>query len=178
MINMSANDGIVNLWELPENEVCVRFSSRLQKLMIKKALEKTKGRYFLAKEINVKPCTIYGFEKSRFGSVTLSFVKRLSDFLVKNGYKEFSLSSYKRKKLENLLSSYKSPPRLRRGKSCEKVLEICKQLKSEGKRITNKNIANKLKKNYRYINELTLKLVKEGKFMILKNGNIVERELW
>jgi hypothetical protein len=395
---MSANDGIVNLWDLPENEVCVKFSSRLQKLMIKKALEKTKGRYFLAKEINVEPCTIYDFEKSRFGSVTLSFVKRLSDFLVKNGYKEFSLSNlqkkvklikskfvgnpiinpkfpmnfnneygakiiagilgdgglsqnlypfyvnkencliqkfvynvqrivgntrynkknredgvnmisfpnilgyilayglgmekgrkvlvdpsippfilnnpnlysaflqqvfddegslnngksgkcvellqynsreeppirvlqikkmleeleiivngpfgptekrettlgytsygwsiqisnqsnirnffekvnfslkYKRKRLKNLLSSYKTPPRLRRGTRYEKVLEVCRQLKLEGKKITNRNIANKLKKNYRYINQLTSKLVKEGKLMILKNDNEAERE--
>jgi hypothetical protein len=56
------------------------------------------------------------------------------------------------------------------------VLEICKQLKSEGKRITNKNIANKPKKNYKYINQLALKLVKEGKLMILKNDNVAERE--
>jgi hypothetical protein len=394
---MSANDGIVNLWDLPENEVCIKFSSRLQKLMIKKALEKTKGRYFLAKEINVEPCTIYDFEKSRFGSVTLSFVKKLSNFLEKNGYKDFSLSKlqekvkmiksksvsipvmnpkfpmnfnneygakviagilsdgglsqklypfysnkknclirkfiysiqqivgkikynkrkkegvtniyfpkilgyilayglgvekgrkmltnpsippfilnnpnlysaflqqvfddegcvkngesgkcieltqynskeeppkrllqikkmleelgiivngpfgptekrettlgytsygwwvqisnqsnirnffekvnfslkYKRKRLENLLSSYKTPPRLRRGTRYEKVLEVCRQLKLEGKKITNRNIANKLKKNYRYINQLTLKLVKEGKLMIPKNDNVAERE--
>jgi len=117
---MPADNGIVNLWDLPENEVCVKFSSRIQKLMIKRALEKTKGRYFLAKEINVKPCTIYDFEKSRFGSVTLSFVKRLSDFLVKNGYKEFSLSSYKRKKLENLLSYYNLLHDLEEGKVVKK----------------------------------------------------------
>jgi hypothetical protein len=106
---MPADNGIVNLWDLPENEVCVKFSRRIQKLMIKKALEKTKGRYFLAKEINVEPCTIYDFEKSRFGSVTLSFVKRLSDFLVKNGYEEFSLSNLQ-KKLKLIKSKFVGNP--------------------------------------------------------------------
>lgn len=97
MIKISAKDGIVHLWDLPEDRVCVKLPNDLQKLMIEKALTLVNGRYKLAKEIGVKPVNIYDFEQNRFKSISLSVVKKLSNFLVKNGMPEFSLENLETK---------------------------------------------------------------------------------
>jgi len=100
---MSAKNGIVRLEDLPTKSVCVKFPDNLQKSMIKTAVNIVKGRYNLARKLSVEPTTIYDFEKCRFKSVELSFVKKLSDFLVKNNFEEFSLEY-----LETKLTSIKT----------------------------------------------------------------------
>lgn len=94
---MSAKDGIVHLWDLPEDKVCIKLPDSLQKLIVKKALQITKGRYNLANKIGVKPINIYDLEKYRFQSITLSVVKKLSNFFVKNEMREFSLKNLETK---------------------------------------------------------------------------------
>ena len=91
ILEMSEKNGIVRLEDLPLGSTCVKFPDKLQKLMVKTALSITKGRYNLAKALSVKSTTIYDFEKCRFKSTELLFVKKLSDFLVKNNFEEFSL---------------------------------------------------------------------------------------
>jgi len=88
---MSNKNGIVRLKDLPEKSVCVRLNDKIQKSMIESALKLVPGRYNLAKRLSVNVATIYDFEKGRFRSVSLDFLKKLSSFLVENGYEEFSL---------------------------------------------------------------------------------------
>lgn len=54
------------------------------------------------------------------------------------------------------MSSYKLPPRFKKDIRYKKVLEACKQLKTENKKITIKNIADKLNRSKKYVAELTL----------------------
>jgi len=106
---MSLKDDIVHLWDLPENEVCVKLPDEIQQEMITKALEIIKGRYNLAKTLNVRPINIYDFEKCRFNSITLSFVKRLSNLLVANNFDEFSLVNIE-SKLEFIKAKFTGVP--------------------------------------------------------------------
>jgi hypothetical protein len=103
MIKMSQKDGIVHLWDLPEDRVCVRLDDRTQKQMISCALKIISGRYNLAKKLSVNPTTIYDFERCRFQSVSLKFLKKLSKFLNENGYEKYSLEN-----LETKLESIKT----------------------------------------------------------------------
>lgn len=88
---MSKKDGVVNLWDLPEDKVFIKLPVKLQKLMIEKALKIARDRNNLAKSLEVNPKSIYDFNLGRFGSIKLSFVRKSSEFLVKNGAREFSL---------------------------------------------------------------------------------------
>lgn len=93
MIFVSQENGIVYLWDLPEDKVFIKLQSRIQKEMIEKALQIAITRNNLAKELKVNPETIYDFREARFESVKFMFVKRLCKFLVKNGFKKFSLEN-------------------------------------------------------------------------------------
>lgn len=67
----------------------------------------------------------------------------------------------KQKKLEELLSSYKLPPRFKNGTRYKEIIKICNALKSEGSKITIKNIANKLNRKPRYVEELVRDMMKQ-----------------
>lgn len=88
---MSATNGIVNLQDLPSDKICIRLPSDIQRDMVRTALKFSKNRYRLAKEIDVKEANLRDLELSRFKSITLSIIIKLSKFLVNQGYSEYSL---------------------------------------------------------------------------------------
>jgi len=91
---VSKKDGVVHLWNLPKTSVCVKLSPEIQRLMIETALRISEnGPKKLANILKVNVTTIYDFKKSRFKSVTLDFVIKLSNFLERNGFKRFSLEN-------------------------------------------------------------------------------------
>jgi len=65
----------------------------------------------------------------------------------------FSLKR-QRTKIEEALASYISKPQFKKGTKFKKILEICKDLKKENKKVTVKNVADKLKRKEFYIKML------------------------
>jgi len=90
---MAEIDGVVHLWDLPEDKVFVRLKDGLQKLMVYKALKVAKTQKSLAENLSANKASILDFRNSRFQTIKLGFVKQLSMFLVKTGLKEFSLEN-------------------------------------------------------------------------------------
>jgi len=94
---MSTKTGIVHLSELPENEVCVRLSKKMQEKMFLLASRIAGNNMKLARYLNINKTTLLDFKKSRFASTRFKIIKVLSEFLVKNGYLEYSLENIERK---------------------------------------------------------------------------------
>lgn len=90
---MTSKNGIVHLQDLPEDKICISLPSKIQKEMITTALKFAKNRRQLALKINVNPGNIHDFELSRFESISLSFIKKLSEFLYSKGYNKYSLQN-------------------------------------------------------------------------------------
>lgn len=94
---MSQKNGVVHLWELPEDKICIKLHNNLQRKMIEKAISLVPSYKDLANKINVNRSTLFDFRNSRFSTTSLAFVKRLSDFLVSNGMSEFSIDNLESK---------------------------------------------------------------------------------
>lgn len=62
----------------------------------------------------------------------------------------------------------KLPPRFKKGIRYQKVLDVCKELKAESKKITIKNIADKLNRSKKYAAELTLDMCKLRMLKVIK----------
>jgi hypothetical protein len=104
------------------------------------------------------------------GQITYGFQLQISNQKDLRNFTEvinFGLEE-KRKKLKDLLNSYNSKPKFKKGSILNEVLKTCKELKDRNQRITNKNIAKELKRVESYARQLTLKMVKEGKLKISK----------
>ena len=91
--------GIVHIYELPENEVCVRLPKNLQEKMFLLASRIAGNNMRLAKTLGINKTTLLDFKKARFASTRLIIVKKLSEFLILNGYKKYSLDNLERKVL-------------------------------------------------------------------------------
>lgn len=92
------NDGIVHLWDLPKTSVCVKLPNEMQKSMADTALRIARNSYKkLADILNINYITVYDFKDSRFKSITLDFILKLSGFLERNGFNEFSLENIETK---------------------------------------------------------------------------------
>jgi len=97
VINMSLKDGMVHLYELPENEVCIRLPKEIQEKMFLLASKIVGNNTRLAKTLGLNKTTLLDFKKSRFASTRLRIIKALSELLAKNGYKEYSLDNLEKK---------------------------------------------------------------------------------
>ncbi|HDJ96450.1 MAG TPA: hypothetical protein ENG45_00050 [Candidatus Aenigmarchaeota archaeon] len=86
-------NGIIHLAYLDPDLVMVRFTRKLQKEMIETSFSISHSMTKLAKELGVNKTSLYDFLKARFDGMSLRFVKKLSSFLVKNGFDEFSLTN-------------------------------------------------------------------------------------
>ncbi|MCD6477347.1 MAG: hypothetical protein J7K26_04305 [Candidatus Aenigmarchaeota archaeon] len=96
---MLAKNGIVHLYELPENEVCIKLPKRIQKEMFLLASKIAGDNIKLSKILKINNATLHDFKKSRFASTRLKIVEKLSNFLVKNGYKQYTLENLEKKVL-------------------------------------------------------------------------------
>jgi hypothetical protein len=90
---MSAKDGIVHLWSLPEDKIGVRLKNVIQKDMIEKALSIVGTKKRLAEILNINRRTFIDFTNNKLKSTSFTLVKRLSEFLIKNGFKDFSIEN-------------------------------------------------------------------------------------
>lgn len=90
---MSVKNGIVHLWDLPEDKVFVKLPKEVQKEMIIKALEFVKNEDELADILNTDQATVNEFKWSKHQSVNLKFLKRLCAFLCEKGLTKISLKN-------------------------------------------------------------------------------------
>lgn len=84
-------NGIVHLWDLPIQSICVKLDSHIQKQMIKEAVRISGNRHKLSDVTGINRTSLIDFEKSRFKSVKLETVIKISDYLTKNGHFDYSL---------------------------------------------------------------------------------------
>lgn len=96
------NTGIIHLWDLPENEVCLVLENQYKEAMLNKAKELAGGKWiYLGPKLGLLISKYHTVEKVRkfirTGVAKLNLVKKFSDFLVLNGCNDYSLNEIEKK---------------------------------------------------------------------------------
>lgn len=95
-------NGIINLWDLPEDEVYVSFDKKFTVKMLETAKKLSGGKWVkLARNLRIplpkdKSSTTLRYLR-RYNLINLKNLKKLSDYLVNKGYKQYSLKTLQKK---------------------------------------------------------------------------------
>jgi len=84
-------NGIVHLWDLPYDEICIKLNHDLQKEIVRLAVNICGNKHKLSVATGVDRITLIDFEKSKFQSISMKVLVELCEFLKNNGFNEYSL---------------------------------------------------------------------------------------